>query len=522
MIKRLCTFEHFWFLTLCFISVFIYSKGMTDSYIVPKWCFTSLILLLGIIVLSVKRMCGGALNWDILVCSNIISSVCVFQLLYGIAQWLQLFSSDSRWVMGSFDNPAGFSACLCAGFPFILFSFKTIKSRKLKVVMGGMTFITIWALFLSASRAGIIGIIVIICVVLYKQIRIDEKSKIVLFICLLSLLLVGSYFFKKDSADGRLLIWKCSWEMIKESPVLGCGTGTFRRYYMDYQSEYFRMYPNSRFAVLADNVQCPFNEYLSIILNFGFWGIFALLVIISILLCCYRKNPSIEKKVALLSVLAIGIFSVFSYPFTYPFIWIITFFCICIIVKGTFRLRMSAFYEKTLCSITIIACMLSLSHLYQRIKAEYQWCEASYMHNIVDYEELFSILGKDPYFLYNYAVVLYDMNHLERSRNVALLCRKEWADYDLELLLGDIYMREKEYTLAESSYKKASFMCPCRFIPLYKLFCLYKNIGCHDKAYVVAQEINIKSEKIPSIAVRQIKCKIKRYTQKLDGCKEYE
>ena len=46
---------------------------------------------------------------------------------------------------------------------------------------------------------------------------------------------------------------------------------------MDYQAAYFEKHPNSRFALLADNVKHPFNEYLSITVQFGLIGLLILL-----------------------------------------------------------------------------------------------------------------------------------------------------------------------------------------------------------------------------------------------------
>lgn len=100
---------------------------------------------------------------------------------------------------------------------------------------------------------------------------------------------------KKDSADGRLLIWKCSWEMIKDSPVYGHGINSFRTHYMDYQAHYFEQHPDSKYSMLADNVLCPFNEYLAVLVNFGFLGFFILLAFIFFLLFAIINNPEMRS-----------------------------------------------------------------------------------------------------------------------------------------------------------------------------------------------------------------------------------
>ncbi len=74
--------------------------------------------------------------------------------------------------------------------------------------------------------------------------------------------------------------------------------------------------------MLADNVKQPFNEYLGLLLNFGIIGLLVLLLLMVIIIYCYRKNPSVEKQIAFYSLSSIGIFSFFSYPFAYPFVWV--------------------------------------------------------------------------------------------------------------------------------------------------------------------------------------------------------
>ena len=106
----------------------------------------------------------------------------------------------------------------------------------------------------------------------------------------------------------------------------------------------------------------------------------------------------------------------------------------------------------------MLLCLGGGYKLYQRIDAEYKWRKIAYFtteKNLDMYVELNSVLGGDPYFLYNYAVALLDMNRIDDSLEKALQCRDYWADYDLELLLGDIYKSRKEYEIAEEYYKKS-------------------------------------------------------------------
>lgn len=507
--------ERLWFIVLCIVSIFIYSHNMTDIYMVPKWCFTLLVLLLSIFILSVKRLCNKTIQVDIVVYSCIITLITFSQALYGIGQWFQWIPSVGYYkIVGSFDNPAGFASCLCIGFPFVTLCLKLAKGILLKVFLYLLASIIILAVTLSESRTGIMSIVVVVGIYYWHYVPLKRRTKTILLTGVFFLFLGGSYFLKKDSADGRLLIWKCSWEMIKDSPFYGHGINSFRTHYMDYQAHYFEQHPDSKYSMLADNVLCPFNEYLAVLVNFGFLGFFILLAFIFFLLFCYYKQPVDEKRTALLSLLSVGVFSLFSYPFTYPFVWIIVCFDIYILLKRVGHWVFAPIYKKSLCVILIIFCLGFSYRLYQRIEAEYRWNDIAYLHatdeSLRVYKSLMPVLGSNPYFLYNYAVALLDVDSLDESLDKALQCRIYWADYDLELLLGDIYKRRKEYEISERYYKKASYMCPCRFIPLYRMFEVYEEMGDEERYRSMAQVIIAKPVKVQSLIVRQIKHKVKR------------
>lgn len=86
----------------------------------------------------------------------------------------------------------------------------------------------------------------------------------------------------------------------KDAPWLGHGIGSFEARYMDYQADYFRQYGLNRYSMLADNVKHPFNEYLGVLLNFGFVGLLMILALITLLIYCYKKHPCAEKRIAFL------------------------------------------------------------------------------------------------------------------------------------------------------------------------------------------------------------------------------
>jgi hypothetical protein len=98
-------------------------------------------------------------------------------------------------------------------------------------------------------------------------------------------------------------------------------------------------------SMLADNVLVLLMKYLAVLVDFGFLGFFILLIFIFFLLFCYYKQPGDEKRAALLSLLSAGVFSLFSYPFTYPFVWVIVCFDIHILIKRVGHWRFTPVYK---------------------------------------------------------------------------------------------------------------------------------------------------------------------------------
>ncbi|MCF8360973.1 MAG: O-antigen ligase family protein [Prolixibacteraceae bacterium] len=94
--------------------------------------------------------------------------------------------------------------------------------------------------------------------------RLRKWLKVSVLIIFVTSAVFGLYHFKKDSADGRMLIWKVTSNIIKDYPLLGIGQNMFKAHYMDYQAGYFRKNPGSKYETVADDNQYAFNEPLNI------------------------------------------------------------------------------------------------------------------------------------------------------------------------------------------------------------------------------------------------------------------
>ena len=88
----------------------------------------------------------------------------------------------------------------------------------------------------------------------------------------------------------------------------------------------------SPFLLLADNVNNPFNEYILVLVNYGIVGFCCLMA--SIVAVFKRLLLLDEEKRIILSscTVVLLVVSFFSYPFSNPFVWVVSTVIIMIVV----------------------------------------------------------------------------------------------------------------------------------------------------------------------------------------------
>lgn len=149
-------------------SVFAVSNAFTDVYLLPKW-FS---LFIGVSLLF--AYCGGKLTMqrecfylNVHILYQCFVGICIIQALLGIVQYLGLFGTLRNFpVVGSFDNPAGFVCCICAGIPLGYLFFK--RKNPYHWLGLGIVFL---AILLSNSRTGLISFFLIGIILFLQQSR---------------------------------------------------------------------------------------------------------------------------------------------------------------------------------------------------------------------------------------------------------------------------------------------------------------------------------------------------------------
>lgn len=445
----------------------------------------------------------------------IILAACVAQACYGLMQYFEIFQINKGFkIIGSFDNPAGFAACLSAGVPFCFSIFELGSWRR---YIGVVSFAVITSsIVLSGSRSGIIAIIIVSCIYFanrYYHVLKKHLKYVILVFILLIFIGIGIFFLKKNSAIGRLLIWNNTLDMIADKPLFGYGSGGFRGNYMLYQADYFEQNPISPYSILADNVTQPFNEYLLLIVEYGIVGLLFLLVTIFIII-----KSSKQTTIYHLSLLSIGIIACFSYPLHYPFVVIIIAYCVANIKSKDFCAIKTNAISKTAGVIMIGTVTLFLA---KDMQFEKQWGQlvqksnfGNYEKLLDDYEKLHSTWNGNPMFLYNYGAILNRAEEYEKSNEVFFDCKKYLNDYDVQMLIADNYSKLGQWNNAEFHYKRAHNMNPSKFMPLYKLMLLYEITENKYRSLKMANTITNKVVKIPSATVTHIKNKAQKISDK--------
>lgn len=515
--------------------IFFTSGKFINATQTPKFYFVAIFIIAGIMTATV---CQKRLSFLVFRNKTVLWGINILlflQACYGLMQFIGWTPSNhSRFsVTGSFDNPAGFAAVLSAGIQTGYFLFANAKRVERCLALFISAVIAI-AVFLSNSRTGMLA--VIISSTVFWMIQTNNMRKfwqlrrhqILILLILFFFIAVSAfilYYLRRDSANGRILIWKISFEMVKDKPVFGHGAGAFPAKYMEFQADYFKNNPCSKYAYLADNVKHPFNEFLKITIEFGLSGLLVLFLFILFFLGKIVKNKGKDKALVFSGLLSFLVIACLSYPMQYVACWLLlVFYHSAFLPSKEIKIR-NTLFQVVSRVIIVTVCIFSLYCIFRRMRSEMDWKKtavSSLKENteeiLTAYKKLYSTsLKHNPFFLYNYGAVLNAAGKFASSIKVLNECQKYFNDYDLQLFLADNYKRKGNPGKAIQIYKHASNMIPCRFIPLYQIFEIYKGSGQKDVVVKYANRIIRKKVKVPSLAVNFIKTEAKNYLKTVEN-----
>ncbi len=509
-------------------------------YAVIRWCFTphvhwsqgtAIWLFATLPVYLGFRMWSGHIRMkDLIVLFSILSiglSGYALLQLYGL---LESFNANFK-MTGPFFNPAPLAGYLAILFPVILWPVISSKVNvKWRTNLSWFTVaLSLLVVIPVQSRAAWVALIAGTGLLLFFRyrkflLRLGRRAKNALIIASGFLIVgggLGIYHLKKDSADGRLLIWKVSTAMVAKNPVFGIGYGRFAAEYNLYQRDYFAAGKGSeQEKFLADNNSFAFNEYLKIVAELGIIGLALFLGWVgSFFIGTKSKNHSPQGRVPLFgALLAIACFAFFSYPGS---VWGLYFL---ILLFLSYSVSTCPEFFKTKQSwlkfngLIVVLYLTIISGIYFRKTSHgsKHWIQANnYFHQQnfegarEEYLNGVEVLGFDGQFLQHAGKSIALSGNPTESIKLLKLASNYRNDQVLHWTLGNNYVALQNFVQAEMWYISAINMIPNRLYPEYLLANMYYQSSQRQKASELAKSLLKRDIKISSQATKEMLSKLK-------------
>lgn len=419
-----------------------------------------------------------------------------FLSVWGYLQYGRLLPSPNPYftVTGAFYNPAylGLTLSILMGIAIHVFIFYIHRSPKNKIQWGLTLFIILISLPVlieTHSRTAWISLIIPILISytpLPKRITWKTITLISTFIGIIFILLATLYILRPSSANGRLLIWKISWEMMKDRPLTGFGKGGFEANYLYYQARYMADKSNEEEKYLAGNTHIVFNEPLRIGVEHGIFGLAVYLSFVFIISLYVPHKKTLSIRILKNVLLAVFLQGLFSYPNLMFPVMTISVIALALLSKSVCRIHtypISILYIK----ISIVTIMLILAFpafckysAYHRLYAGIK--EKSFYNQTHRLTSLVQQLQDDNAVLTFYCNV---MQHKKDNQGTWLIIselEKRHPTPSLFIAKGDFLQRQNKLNEAETAYLIAANMVPSRQKAKGRLVFLYKRMGKQEKA----------------------------------------
>ncbi len=423
-------------------------------------------------------------------------------------------------ITGIFNNTGIFGGLVAMGFVTIL-GLMRFKNRISRIVLSILLAPITIQLIYSQSRAAWIAAIVGVAVLAFPFFRRLTKSNKVLLLSVLLVVGVLSsfkiYHFKKDSADGRLLIWTVSLNMIKEKSLTGFGPNGFQKNYLLYQSDYLKNHLDSPWADLADDSASPFNEFLKIVIE---QGIIGLLFVLAILFLAFRNSSTMPIVQSLLA--ALMAFSCFSFPFEWFIFQVLVVFCLASIAN-VHSVRNVSLSRKKHAFMPLMACIIMIASItfffyYPYYSDRKKWKQTTESFSLqsnqktVELESLYPRLKNNARFMFEYGIMLYFSHNYRKAIAVWKESIQLFPSAQAFVHLGECYEQTGEYDKALQAWERASYIKPSLFTPHYKSAKLYLKMQDYERTKEKACYILNKKEKIQTGKIYRMKQEMQEIT----------
>lgn len=457
--------------------------------------------------------------------------------IYGYLQWCGFAPSNHHLYKfaSSLQNPGPYSVFLTILLPLALWQMleSKVDDRYFSLVsthMGWTLVCLCIPLFLAAlSRASWLAISKGCTLVLTKHYRFyfrfqqffRQRCKQAIGCIILACLLLGAvgysvYYLKKDSANGRLLMWNVTTRIIAEIPLTGIGWSKITDAYGETQAACFASgKAMSQEEYIVGSPEYAFNEFLQMTAETDIIGLLFFLVIAIIYICAY-KTWSIGVIGSLTAWLT---FACFSNPFSKPQFTLLFFLLLVMSIAPYLLTKQKGRYNKCKISILCLGATSSLPTLawlgnrkIQNREVEERWRDEQSHYNMAIYEEivdnyrnLYPAQRNNPRFLFEYSQCLSKIGIYEESNRILRGGAEFSSDPMFWNIIGKNHQAMGDYKQAEKCFQYASLMVPHRLYPIYFFANLYFESNDIEKALQTAHRVIEKRPEVMSAAINEMK-----------------
>ncbi len=314
-----------------------------------------------------------------------------------------------------------------------------------------------------------------------------------------------STFDEQDpSINTRLLMWRTTFEMIKDKPIFGLGIGTFRMNYLNYQAQLLEENPkNIKYYTKAGETH---NEYLQMWAELGIIGLGLFLLIFYFIFHTvfdfYKQNTNGKDRLIILGLIAgiicFMIHSLFTFALHVPVLGSVFFIIIGLTMAYTedYNASENSVGNKMIKKINLslnpkikyfsfiilfIAMILLIDALVIRpYIAEIYYIKgiaSNKKGNYIDAASNFEYAAQlDPYngrILHASGTSYFNLMMYDKGENILQRTKKYIVDVSTYDNLGLLYSRLKKYLKAEEEFKQAIYLHPKFTKAYYNLGYLY-------------------------------------------------
>ena len=473
---------------------------------------------------------GGIIITCLLLLLGGLEAIEGFRQLYG----LEVSNHSLYALTGSFYNPGPYMGFLAVVLPVCLYGVlvggnSSFASLRMIRIMGMIRYLSIIVGFLilcllpagmsrSAWIAAMVGSGYVL--LMHYRVRIREwmshhkRTAIGIAVAagvLMTAALAGAYHLKKDSADGRLLMWKVAVRAVRERPWTGYGWDYVAGAYGDAQEAYFTggEYTETE-AHVAGSPEYVFNEYLQVAMA---WGVPMLLLGLLVLVggwCIAHRR----KQYGLCgSLLSFGVFAFSSYPLQFPlFVFSLVLLWVgCILSCLSHQKRWGRITAVILLLIALMGGCLLYYHQQQKEEARDKWerCRVlyqsgAYSQAVESYAEHYEGMKLDARYLFEYGHALHKLHRNEESNTILQEALKVSSDPMILNIIGKNFQEMQQYKEAEHWLLRSTHRLPGRIYPYYLLAKLYQEAGDYFPSEKMDWAIRMVLETEPKVHSRAI------------------